>query len=246
MTTDQERAHDSDRGLTPADLQNVRFTRASMLRPGYVDTEVDRVLSRVAEELGRLYSREGRAARPGALAAGPGGRRRGPRGAQRAGGAHPVQRPADRGQLRRRGGGVQPAGDQRRRAPSTRRCSGRPGRPRARSSRRPRRPPRGGHRSPPVDGRSATSRTCRSRSPTSRRSARPRRTQLRAYLEALLGDVEKEWGRADPAALPSAASLPPAQRQGSAPSTAFEDNSVAGPADQSVDADVARVVSVRE
>ena len=62
MTTDQNvSANDqnvsaNDRGLTPADLQNVQFTRASMLRPGYVDTEVDRVLSRVAEELGRLYA----------------------------------------------------------------------------------------------------------------------------------------------------------------------------------------------
>ena len=28
------------------------------------------------------------------------------------------------------------------------------------------------------------------------------RTQLRAYLEALLADVEAEWGRADPGALP--------------------------------------------
>src|SRR6476469_1863210 len=55
MTTDQNAAP-TERGLTPADLQNVRFTRASMMRPGYVDTEVDRVLSRVAEELGRLYA----------------------------------------------------------------------------------------------------------------------------------------------------------------------------------------------
>jgi hypothetical protein len=28
------------------------------------------------------------------------------------------------------------------------------------------------------------------------------RTQLRAYLEALLADVEAEWGRADPGSLP--------------------------------------------
>src|SRR3954453_4996540 len=56
MTTDQNAAPPADRGLTPADLQNVRFTRASMMRPGYVDTEVDRVLARVAEELGRLYA----------------------------------------------------------------------------------------------------------------------------------------------------------------------------------------------
>ena len=56
MTSDQSADTYGDRGLSPADLQNVRFTRASMLRPGYVDTEVDRVLSRVAEELGRLYA----------------------------------------------------------------------------------------------------------------------------------------------------------------------------------------------
>ena len=56
MTTDQNASEHGERGLSPADLQNVRFTRASMLRPGYVDTEVDRVLSRVAEELGRLYA----------------------------------------------------------------------------------------------------------------------------------------------------------------------------------------------
>ncbi|MDK3256877.1 DivIVA domain-containing protein [Blastococcus capsensis] len=41
------------RGLTPADLRHVRFTRASMLHPGYVETEVDRVMHRVAEDLAR-------------------------------------------------------------------------------------------------------------------------------------------------------------------------------------------------
>ena len=56
MTTDQNASEHGERGLSPADLQNVRFTRAPMLRPGYVDTEVDRVLSRVAEELGRMYA----------------------------------------------------------------------------------------------------------------------------------------------------------------------------------------------
>src|SRR3954469_7218258 len=53
MTTDQNAAPAADRGLTPADVQNVRFTRASMLRPGYVDTEVDSVMSRLADELRR-------------------------------------------------------------------------------------------------------------------------------------------------------------------------------------------------
>jgi DivIVA domain-containing protein len=45
-----------ERRLTPADVHNVRFNRGSMLRPGYVDAEVDRVMSRLAEELGRLIA----------------------------------------------------------------------------------------------------------------------------------------------------------------------------------------------
>src|SRR5215218_755493 len=53
MTNVQNESGNEERGLNPADLQNLRFTRASMLRPGYVDTEVDRVMSRVAEELAR-------------------------------------------------------------------------------------------------------------------------------------------------------------------------------------------------
>ena len=122
MTSDQNGCRErASRGLTPADLQNVRFTRASMMRPGYVDTEVDRVLSRVAEELGRLYAEKAalrdqvrslQAQVDGVVD---------PGGAERPGGAHPVQRAADRRQLRRRGGGVQPPGDRARRASSTRR-----------------------------------------------------------------------------------------------------------------------------
>src|SRR3712207_70428 len=53
MSSVQNEPAEEERGLNPVDVQNVRFTRASMLRPGYVDTEVDRVMSRVAEELAR-------------------------------------------------------------------------------------------------------------------------------------------------------------------------------------------------
>jgi hypothetical protein len=38
MTSVQSESGNDERGLNPADVQNVRFTRASMLRPGYVDT----------------------------------------------------------------------------------------------------------------------------------------------------------------------------------------------------------------
>jgi hypothetical protein len=49
------------------------------------------------------------------------------------------------------------------------------------------------------------------------------RTQLRSYLEALLGAIETEWGRADPSALPPEATRPPAQRAGRG-ATAFVGN----------------------
>jgi hypothetical protein len=38
------------------------------------------------------------------------------------------------------------------------------------------------------------------------------RVQLRSYLEALITDVETEWGRADPAVVPPEVLRPPAQR----------------------------------
>jgi DivIVA domain-containing protein len=53
MTSAPSGHGDGDRGLTPADLQQVRFSRASRLHPGYVEADVDRVLHRAAEELGR-------------------------------------------------------------------------------------------------------------------------------------------------------------------------------------------------
>src|SRR3954469_17834232 len=42
-----------DRRLSPTDVQNVRFTRGSMMRPGYAEVEVDRFLARIAHELQR-------------------------------------------------------------------------------------------------------------------------------------------------------------------------------------------------
>ena len=64
MTSAPSRPGNADRGLTPADLQRVRFTRASMLKPGYVDTEVDRVMHRAAEELTNEHDRRSGPGRP--------------------------------------------------------------------------------------------------------------------------------------------------------------------------------------
>jgi len=49
------------------------------------------------------------------------------------------------------------------------------------------------------------------------------RTQLRAYLEALLVDVESEWGKANPAALPPVPIRTPAQRGAPRAETAAAD-----------------------
>jgi hypothetical protein len=80
------------------------------------------------------------------------------------------------------------------------------------------------------------------------------RVQLRSYLEALLSDVESEWGRSDPTALPeSAASAqhrPPAPRSSragsAAPAARFEANTVAGPPSADAEDRVVQVVAVRE
>ena len=80
------------------------------------------------------------------------------------------------------------------------------------------------------------------------------RVQLRSYLEALLSDVETEWGRADPSALPQSAPAapkrrPPAQRSGRqggpATGTSFEANTVEQ-ADEDAGNGVVQVVAVRE
>ncbi|WP_347057030.1 DivIVA domain-containing protein [Blastococcus sp. HT6-30] len=59
------------------------------------------------------------------------------------------------------------------------------------------------------------------------------RAQLRAYLEALLTDVETEWGRVDPALAPQAIASPaqPGRRPGgtAAPQASFHGNSAGGP-----------------
>jgi DivIVA domain-containing protein len=44
----------ADHRLAPADVHAVRFARGTMVHPGYADAEVDAFLTRVADELGRL------------------------------------------------------------------------------------------------------------------------------------------------------------------------------------------------
>src|SRR3954462_14973608 len=59
------------------------------------------------------------------------------------------------------------------------------------------------------------------------------RVQLRAYLEALLADVETEWGRAHPAVLPPALSAARDQQVEGGQDMSFHSNeATAAPAEQ--------------
>jgi DivIVA domain-containing protein len=54
MTSDQYAG--TERRLGPGDVQSVRFTNGSMLHPGYNEAEVDRFLNRVAQEIASLHA----------------------------------------------------------------------------------------------------------------------------------------------------------------------------------------------
>ncbi|MBM7808912.1 DivIVA domain-containing protein [Geodermatophilus bullaregiensis] len=55
-TSTDTAAWSGGRRLTPADVRDVRFGRSSIFHPGYDDTEVDRFLDRVGQELDRLHA----------------------------------------------------------------------------------------------------------------------------------------------------------------------------------------------
>ncbi len=56
MTTTSESAGPGGRRLSPADVRDARFARSSVFHPGYDDVEVDRFLERVGDELARLHA----------------------------------------------------------------------------------------------------------------------------------------------------------------------------------------------
>ncbi|MCU1668279.1 MAG: Cell division initiation protein [Blastococcus sp.] len=233
--TDGQGMHVSDeRGLTPADLQSMRFSRASVLRPGYVETEVDRVLSRMAEELARLVAekaelRDQVRALQAQMEGMEGVVAQQPPSEQALRILSTAQQTADNyvaeaeefsrqvtGEARaeyeeqirlaRENAGAIIQAAQEAAAKITANATG---------------APEGGQRSveeleEQVAYLKAFGQACR--------------VQLRSYLEALITDVETEWGRADPAGLPPGAPRPlaaPAPRGNTASSTTFEANTAA-------------------
>src|SRR5687767_13699508 len=238
MTTDQAMSA-SDRGLTPADLNNVRFTRASMLHPGYVENEVDRVLARVAEELGRLYSEKA------AL-------RDQVRSLQaQVDGVVVPEAPSEQA-VRILSSAQQTADNYVAEAEEFSRQVTSEARAEYEEQIRRARENAGAILQAaqeaatkisgeiPMAGADVPTRSVaelEEQVAYLKAFGQAVRVQLRSYLEALLGDVETEWGRADPAALPQsvpqATPRPPAQRSGRAGAppgtTTFESNTVAQP-----------------
>jgi DivIVA domain-containing protein len=234
MTTAQDRPATAERRLSPADLHNVRFTRASMLRPGYVDAEVDRVLSRVAEELGRLIAEKAQLRDELTVLR---------RQVEAVEGA--VQQPPSEQAVRILASAQQTADSYVAEAEEFSRQVTSEARAEYEEAVRRARENAGaiihaaqeaaarmsGGASVPADAGGRDVEQLQEQVAYLKAFGQACRVQLRSYLEALLADVEAEWGRADPAALPLEPARPPAQRSGadSGPAATFAGNTAAEP-----------------
>src|SRR3954464_7424781 len=232
MTSAQSGPGNGGRGLTPADLQSLRFTRASRLHPGYVDSEVDRVMSRLAEELGRHIAEKAQL-----------------RDQLRALQAHVegvvAQEPPSEQAVRILASAQQTADNYVAEAEEFSRQVTSEARAEYEEAVRQARENAGAiiqaaqeaaariGAGAPAAGEGTGQRNIEELEEQVaylKAFGQACRVQLRSYLEALLADIETEWGRADPAALPQESLRPPAQRSGRDGATAatFADNTVVG------------------
>ena len=232
MSSTPNGSGNGDRGITPADLQNLRFTRASMLRPGYVDTEVDRVMHRIAEELARHIAEKAEL-------------RDRVRALQAQADGTPVHVPPSEQAVRILAVAQQTADNYVAEAEEFSRQVTSEARAEYEEQVRLARENAGAIIQAAQEAAAKIAGGIPAGADTGARSmeelheqvaylkafGQAVRVQLRSYLEALLADVETEWGRADPAALPLGAPAPPAQRSGregaSGKATSFTDNPVA-------------------
>src|SRR3954454_12636403 len=226
MTSDQYAG--TERRLGPGDVQSVRFTNGSMLHPGYNEAEVDRFLNRVAQELARLHAEKAELRdHVHALQA----------QLEHAEATPVVDPPSD--QAVRLLATAQQTADQyvaegedfSRQMTADARTGYEEQLRNARETagaiiqaahEQAEHMTTGGERAVAAEpvGRSATTEELEEQVAYLKAFAQACRTQLRAYLEALLTDVESEWGKADPVALPQVPIRTPAQRGVRQPETA--------------------------
>jgi DivIVA domain-containing protein len=217
------------RRLTPADVREVRFARSTILHPGYNDTEVDRFLDRVGEELARLHAEKAELRdRVQALRAQVGDEQ--PREAPT---AHAVsllavaQQTADQYVAEAESfSRVMVSEAQQQYEEQMQTAREKVGAMiQAAHEAAARIVADGGGPAPGGDARTAEE--LQEQVAYLQAFGQACRTQLRAYLEVLLADVEQAWGRSDPAALPVPRSAPRAARPAPAPESPPP---VAGPA----------------
>jgi DivIVA domain-containing protein len=223
-TTEQPGSAETERRVSPADVQSVRFSGGSMLHPGYSEVEVDRFLNRVAQEIGRLHAEK--AELRDSVHALQAQLHRAEAAAEQAAVPEP---PSDQA-VRLLATAQQTADQYVAEAEDFSRQMTADARARFEEQLKHARETAGAiiqaaheqaahmtgteERPAPAEPaqRSATTEELEEQVAYLKAFAQACRTQLRAYLEALLTDVESEWGKADPVALPPVPIRTPAQR----------------------------------
>ena len=204
MTINPQQPERGERRLSPADVRDVHLPRATMLRPGYNDVEVDRFLDRVAEELARLHADKAELRdQVRALQ-------------EQVAGAAAQEAPSDQA-VRILATAQQTADSYVAEAEDFSRQMTADARAQYEEQLRQARESAGaiihaaqeaaarmtaGERPPRGEAPERSTEELEEQVAYLRAFGQACRTQLRAYLEALLADVEAEWGRADPGALP--------------------------------------------
>jgi DivIVA domain-containing protein len=205
MTTEQSAQGSRERRLSPGEVRAVDFPRGTVLRPGYNDVEVDRFLDRVAEELASLHAEKAELRDElNALR-------------EQVAGATTVEPPSEQAvrilatAQQTADSYVSEAEDFSRQMTADARAQYEEAVRRARENAgaiiqaaqeaAARMVGGSGHPVPAEAGEQAATQDLEDQVAYLKAFAQACRVQLRAYLEALLADVETEWGRADPASL---------------------------------------------
>ena len=213
MTTNPQEPERAGSRLSPGDVRGVYLPRATMLRPGYNDAEVDRFLERVAEELARLHADKAELRdQVRALQ-------------EQVAGAAAQEPPSDQA-VRILATAQQTADNYVAEAEDFSRQMTADARAQYEEHVRRARENAGaiiqaaqeaatrvvaGQRPRPADTPERGAQELEEQVAYLKAFGQACRTQLRAYLEALLADVETEWGRAYPDALPPAPGQSPVQ-----------------------------------
>jgi DivIVA domain-containing protein len=230
MTTNERGSGERGRRLSPNDLHNVQFSRGTMLRPGYNEEEVDRFLNRAAQEVSLLHAEKAdlrhqvRALQDQVEES----------VTQEAPSDQAVkllataQQTADQYVSEAEDFSRQMTADARARYEESLRTARESAGAIIQAAHEQAARMTGGgapaatEPATPARSGSATTEELEEQVAYLKAFAQACRTQLRAYLEALLTDVESEWGRAEPSALPPIRT--PAQRAAPAAEQAAQGN----------------------